>query len=99
MPLSALAGVLPRSAFRILYPWAARLSRLAGRRSQAVTVAVWHAYRHLVVRHSYWSGVTLPAGHVASLEQPVMADAREFKAEAAAENGKATGKERESKYV
>ena len=81
MPLSALAGVLPRSAFRILYPWAARFSRLAGWRSQAVMVAVWHADQLLVVRHSYWRGLTLPGGHVESGEPPVMAAARELKEE------------------
>src|SRR3546814_20376807 len=44
-------------------------------------VAVWHADRLLVVRHSYWRGVTLPGGHVASGEQPVVAAARELKEE------------------
>ena len=81
MPLNALAGVLLRSAFKLLYPWAARFSRLAGWRSQAVMVAVWHADQLLVVRHSYWRGLTLPGGHVESGEPPVMAAARELKEE------------------
>jgi 8-oxo-dGTP pyrophosphatase MutT (NUDIX family) len=81
MLLHKLAGVLPRSAFRLLYPWAAKFARIPGRRSRAAMVAVWCADQLLVVNHWYWRGLTLPGGHVASGEQPVVAAARELREE------------------
>ncbi len=77
----SIADRLHRSAFAVLYPWAARLERLMGRKSDSAAVAVWHAGRLLVVEHSYMSGATLPGGHIGSDETPVLAAARELEEE------------------
>ncbi len=77
----SIADRIHQSAFVVLYPWAARLESLMGRKSDAAAVAVWHAGRLLVVEHSYMRGLTLPGGHIRSNEMPVLAAARELEEE------------------
>ncbi len=77
----SIADRIHQSAFAVLYPWAARLESLMGRKSDAAAVAVWHAGRLLVVEHSYMRGMTLPGGHIGSNETPVLAAARELEEE------------------
>ncbi len=77
----SIADRIHQSAFAALYPLAARLESLMGRKSDAAAVAVWHAGRLLVVEHSYKRGLTLPGGHIRSNEMPVLAAARELEEE------------------
>ncbi len=77
----SIADRIHQSAFAILYPWAARLESLMGRKSDAAAVAVWHAGRLLVVEHSYMGGRTLPGGHLRSTEMPDQAAVRELEEE------------------
>ncbi len=77
----SIADRMYQSAFAALYPWVIRLARLAGWKSDAAAVAVWHEGRLLVVEHSYMRGLTLPGGHVGSDELPVLAAARELEEE------------------
>ena len=77
----SIADRIYQSAFAVLYPWAARLESLMGRKSDSAAVAVWHAGRLLVVEHSYMKGANLPGGHIGSNEKPVLAAARELEEE------------------
>ena len=74
----SLADRMHQAAFAALYPWAARMARLTGRKSNAAAVALWHRDRILVVKHSYTRGVGLPGGHIGSREPPAQAAVREL---------------------
>lgn len=74
----SLADRIHQAAFAALYPWAARMARLTGRKSNAAAVALWHRGRVLVVRHSYTRGLSLPGGHVGTKEPPAFAAVREL---------------------
>lgn len=78
MAQHSLSDRLHQFAFAVLYPWAARLARLTGRRSDAAAIAVWYRGRLLVVKHSYMNGETLPGGHIGNDEAPALAAAREL---------------------
>ena len=81
MARASFADRMHQSAFAALYPWVIRLARLAGWKSDAAAVAVWHRGRLLVVEHSYMKGLSLPGGHIRSDELPVLAAARELEEE------------------
>ncbi len=74
----SLADRIHQAAFAALYPWAARMARLTGRKSNAAAVALWHQGQVLVVRHSYTRGMSLPGGHVGANEPPASAAVREL---------------------
>ena len=67
-----------RVAFSLAYPILSRLERLLGLRSNGAAVAVWHANKLLLVRHSYKPGAALPGGALRLGEAPADAAAREL---------------------
>lgn len=67
-----------RLILKLAYPVLDTFERTLGIRSNVAMVAVWHAGKLLMIRHSYRDGEGLPGGMIGAGESPAEAAAREL---------------------
>lgn len=70
-----------RLVYRLGYPCAQLVWRIAGKSGHGASIAVWHDGRLLCVRESYRPGLGLPGGGLNDSETPAEAARRELREE------------------